>query len=248
MTYIVKVFTGDYPDRQTDANEWGADAFYEQHCNALQFDRNGVKDNPCLTIVAHNASDTSFKWASLLSTYSEQMMAAGPLFPGTRVDGGDVFPGVLQRAHKEAGDYNLRFTDMPAILGEQRYVSDITQCSYILSDEGIYDAALSVYQSIKQTFPNGSKIALSIGHLGKESQPHDRGAPCAKGVPNPRGWAEGEINEAIIDQLVIILTEGVGLPGELGPSELPELPEQPGYEANEFECPNCSAGLTVAVR
>lgn len=242
MTYIMKVFSGDYPDRQRDANAWGAAAYYEQHCNALQYDSDGVKDNHCLTIVAHNASLISFKWASLLSSYSEQMRASGPLFPGKRVDGGSPFPGVLQRAHKEAGDYNLRFTDMPAILGEQRYVSDITQCTYILSDEGILDTAMGVAESIRHIFPDGGKIALSIGHLGKERHPYDRGAPCAKGVPNPRGWAEGEINEAIIDQVVILLSDDDAPRTESAPLTL-----LPDLTPNEFECPGCSTKMTVNI-
>lgn len=205
--YTVKFYTGDYPERQEAANKDGAICYVEHHFNSKEYDDpKATADNPIMTIVAHDASATSKSWASLYSSFVQKgLKHAGfdfPLFAGS---------GVLQREFKERGDYNLRFTKMPAILVEPMWLSDIPSALALLGRDGrkphVFDyLAAALADSVKQTFPDGGLVAASIGHMGKTSQPFDRGAPITSQVDNPEKLAEAHLAHDVMKRFETLMT------------------------------------------
>lgn len=205
--YTVKFYEGDYPERQEAANRDKAICYVEHHFNSKEYDDpKATADNPIMTIVAHNADDVSKRWAALYSSLVQKgLKHAGldfPLFAGT---------GVLQRAYKERGDYNLRFTDMPAILVEPMWLSDIRSALALLGRTvdkvSVLDyLAAALADSVKQVFPGGGLVAGSIGHLGKTSQPFDRGAPVMRDVTNPKNLAEADFAREVMGRFEKLMT------------------------------------------
>jgi hypothetical protein len=185
--YQVLMVSGDYPDRQAQANAAGCDGYLEHHFNALAYDRPGTSDNPCFALVAHNASDKSKAWAK---DYADRVAD----------DFGWRSNGVVQVGHRARGDYNLRFTDMPAILVEPLFVSDVEQAAVAQSEDGQERLARHVVDSIKAAFPNGGKFALSIGHKGKDSSPYDTGAPVVDSK-----LTEADLSEQVITRVARML-------------------------------------------
>jgi hypothetical protein len=203
--YTFKFYEGDYPSRQAQANSDGAICYVEHHFNSKVYDDASTgKDNPILTIVAHNASGTSKDWAARYSAIVQTGLRLRhklefPLFRGET-------PGVLQRAHRERGDYNLRFTDMPAILVEPMWVSDeaTTQLLQAASTHETLAAALA--DSIVESFPNGGHVAGSIGHKGKTSAKYDRGAPFAYAEDLKKNFPGAILTEADAAEAVLNIT------------------------------------------
>jgi len=171
----------DYYDRQMYANEQGAHVYIEHHFNAKEYDREGIGDNPTFCLVGSNASETS---KAIGRTYSDLVSAKF----------GTEDQGVIQCAYKGRGDYNLRFTGMPAILLEPLFVSDEQLATIAMSDVGQQKLAQCLVDTIKEHFPSGAKVAFSIGHKYKVSQPYDRGAPVAGG----NGLGEADIAEDVM--------------------------------------------------
>lgn len=207
--YTVKFYTGDYPERQEAANRDKAICYVEHHFNSKEYDDpKATADNPIMTIVAHNAGDVSKRWAALYSSLVQKgLKHAGldfPLFAGT---------GVLQREHKERGDYNLRFTKMPAILVEPMWISDMQSAKALLGisthplQNKVLDyLAAALADSVKLIFPDGGLVAASVGHLGKTSQPFDRGAPITGMVSNPEKIAEAGLALYVMRRFETLMT------------------------------------------
>lgn len=188
-SYRVLWVTGDYPDRQRQANEAGCDGYIEHHFNALVYDdEKTTQDNPALCVLAHNASQASIDWAN---DYCRRTSEAF----------GHPNRGAIVRAFKERGDYNLRFTEMPAILVEPLYVSDPTQAKLATSESGQNKLATILVRSILHSSPGGGLFAFSTGHLGKTSNPHDRGAP----VYGRDDVMEADLAEAVLQKAEVML-------------------------------------------
>ena len=169
---------GDYRDRQLAANSEKCCCYLEQHLNALGKDDPETQgDNPALIIVGSNASQTSKNWAAWLA----EAFAAE-----FGIKNGGVIVG------PKRGDFNLRYTSMPAVLLEPLFVSDPTQAAILKSNDGQERLARVVSESIRRFFPKGGKVGLSVGHKYKTSKPHDRGAPVYGG-----GW-EADIAEEVL--------------------------------------------------
>ncbi len=215
--YTVIWCEGDYPDRQAVANKAQCVAYVEHHFNALLYDKEGIGDNPALCVVAHNASETSKQWARV---YTELVSKKFGFRNG----------GVLQRKFKERGDYNLRFTDMPAILVEPLFVSEIEQATIALSEKGQQELAEILVSSIVKMFPGGGKFGFSIGHLGKESTPYDRGAPV---VPLGSNIAEADLAKAVMLKAAKLL-EAVG-------------DDATPIGGCKIACPNCGVELKLGL-
>lgn len=235
--YTVKVYTGDYRDRQEAANRDGAICYYEQHCNSLLYDDPATqKDNPVLGLVAHNASAISKAWAK---AWAELVALKYHVPPPARL---------LQREKFKRGDYNLRFTKMPAMIGEPGFLSDRVQTVSLLSAEFRASIAKLTFEAIKEAFPDGGLIALSTGHL-QDSKPFDRGAPItAPGIYIPkrrdgRPWAEWDISEDIIARVVEIIKASQQLRYSPNPS-----PKKPPQDSESFSClcPHCEKKVILA--
>jgi len=124
-------------------------------------------------VVSRNASAKSREWGR---DYARRVSAATG-DPVRHPEDGGLLPG----GYNGRGDFNLRLTAMPAILGEPLFVSDPHQARFARSIEGVEALAGALAASIRENFPEGGLVALSVGHKGKTSSPFDRGADVAGG-------------------------------------------------------------------
>lgn len=82
------------------------------------------------------------------------------------------------------GEGRARFINRyqnPAILLEPLFVSNPTQANWLHSAGNLQRLAEAVAKAILDSTQPGDKVGLSIGHLGKDSSPSDRGAACSLG-------------------------------------------------------------------
>ena len=105
--------------------------------------------------------------------------------------GGDQ--GILFGGFDGRGDFNLRFTDMPAILLEPLFASNPRQAEWIRSDDGQTRLARILYDSIRRFFQGGRLIGFSVGHKYKRSASANRGAAVVGG-----GWEAGYAEQVLL--------------------------------------------------
>jgi N-acetylmuramoyl-L-alanine amidase len=185
--YRVEFVKGDYTQRQMQANRMSAALYFEGHANAST-DPNA---DYALGIVATNASTASIDLAARLARGWAAAFDAG-LGYGT---------GVRHGGH---GDGNLKHTKMPAVLGEPVFASNRRQALLAETDEGIDRIAGVLVDAIRDTVPDGALIVLSVGHIGKQSAPRDRGAPWS-GV---RFTTEAAFASAYLARAAALLRQG----------------------------------------
>lgn len=160
--YETKFYTGNYDERQRAANADKAICYVEQHFNSGTEKSTGSE-----VVVATNASQTSKDWGTLYA----KSIAEEFQIPLRRKP-----TGLLIGGYKGRGNFNLRFTHMPAILLEPLFVSNPDEAAIVKVEEGRQRLAKVLVDTIKTTFPQGGLVAFSIGHIGKRSNPRDRGA------------------------------------------------------------------------
>jgi hypothetical protein len=165
--YDVKFYKGDYLARQRAANEEGCVAYVEHHFNSTASEA----ANYAVVITGSNASQTSKNWGRWYARAVSQDF-------DVKI-GGDN--GILVGGYGGRGDYNLRFTNMPAILLEPLFVSHPQSAELVRSDSGQQRLAMILCDSIKRFFPDGGRIGFSVGHKYKTSRPNDRGASVVGG-------------------------------------------------------------------
>lgn len=185
--YDVQFFDGDYRARQQKANQWGADLYLEQHFNSSH--NHGV--NFPLAIVGRNASRVS---KALAAQYVQMCYQALPTLytrepPGT---------GVLIGGYQGRGNGNVYYANCPSVLLEPMFISNMQAAQFIVTAEGQQQLANITAMFIRLALPDGGKVALSIGHKGKTSNPHDRGAQSVLGDM-----------EADLAEQVLILVKGL---------------------------------------
>lgn len=98
----------------------------------------------------------------------------------------DVFRGLNLPDHgdplKPAGGSRAAFIQAyagPAVLLEPLFISNPTQAAWIRDPANLAALGQGIARAIKAKTSSGDKIGLSIGHLGKDSAPNDRGAKHA---------------------------------------------------------------------
>ncbi len=160
--YQIKFYTGDYRARQRQANKDHCVAYLEHHFNSSSSTSAGY----AVVITGYNASHTSKNWGRWYAN------AVSSEF-GISV-GGDN--GIKVGGYNGRGDFNLRFTDMPAILLEPLFGSNPQHAEWIRSDSGQIRLARIICDSLQRFFQNGGLIGFSVGHKYKTSHPNDRGA------------------------------------------------------------------------
>lgn len=180
--YEVKFYDGDYQPRQEAANRDGCIAYVEHHFNS-------GGGNYAVSVVGKNSSETSRNWGryyahSVASTFNIDAYKGSPSEDGIKIGG---FGG--------RGDYNLRFTRMPAILLEPLFCDNPSHAALIRSSSGQSKLADILAKSIQRMFPQGGLIGFSIGHKGKTSSPNDRGA-AVLGGGYEADYAEPVLEEA----------------------------------------------------
>jgi len=163
--WTVKFYTGNYPDRQKQANSDKAICYLEGHFNASDNPRAGGIE----IIIADNASRATRKWAEFLVTHFNFTLQ-------TRIR---HVNGIKEVSKGERGWKNIFHTKMPAVLIEPLFITNPKELK--LFDEKKDTLAYIIAGSIKTIFPDGGLIGLSIGHKGKESNPNDKGAKAVDG-------------------------------------------------------------------
>lgn len=180
--YKVKVYKGDYFERQNQANIDRAICYIEQHFNSSA--------NPgasyAVTITGRNASKTSIEWAKW---YAQAIDAEFKEVDKVAGDQGALVGGFGGR-----GDGNICKTKMPAILLEPLFCNNPSHAAIMTSEEGQKRLAKVLVESIKRFFPNGGLVAFSIGHKYKRSSPNDRGAVVAGFA----GFTEADCAEKVL--------------------------------------------------
>jgi hypothetical protein len=166
ITYQVKFYKGDYRERQRAANADDCIAYIEQHFNSAS-----SSSNYAVVITGYGASQASKNWGRWYAK------SVGREF-GIPVAGDG---GILVGGYNGRGDANLRYTKMPAVLLEPLFASNPRHAEWIISETGQYRLALILVESIRRFFPDGGKIAFSVGHKYKISSPDDKGANVVGG-------------------------------------------------------------------
>jgi len=164
--YTVKFYRGDYVDRQKQANADGCKAYVEHHFNSSE-----GAGNYAVAITGSNASHTSKNWGRWY---------AGAVAREFNIPlGGDQ--GIVVGGFNGRGDFNLKYTNMPAILVEPLFGSNPQHAEWIRSEGGQDRLARILFESVRNFFPEGGTIAFSVGHKYKTSAPNDRGASVVGG-------------------------------------------------------------------
>ncbi|KPJ96085.1 MAG: hypothetical protein AMJ55_02675 [Gammaproteobacteria bacterium SG8_15] len=176
--YQVKFYKGDYYARQAAANEDQCKLYIEQHFNSSA----SQSANYSVVVTGYNASQTSKNWGRWYARAVSQEFDI-PV-------GGES--GLLVGGYNGRGDYNLRFTNMPAILLEPFFVSNPQTAELIKTEAAQYRLASILTESIQRFLPNGGLVGFSVGHKYKNSSPNDRGAAVFG------GGTEADIAEAVL--------------------------------------------------
>lgn len=183
--YEVRFYRGEYRERQRQANEDGCVAYVEQHFNSSS----SPAANYTVVIVGSNASQTSRNWGRWYAH------AVGREF-GIPVRGAE---GIVVGGYEGRGDYNLRFTAMPAVLLEPLFVSNPVHAEWVRSESGQMRLARILSDSVQRFFQTGGLIGFSVGHKYKTSRADDRGAAVYGG-----GW-EAEYAEEVLNRAKTLL-------------------------------------------
>jgi len=187
--YRCKFYKGDYRERQEQANADRCAAYVEHHFNSST----SPTASYAVVITGANASQTSRNWGRWYAQAAAREFSLSV--------GGDQ--GILVGGFDGRGDFNLRFTDMPAILLEPLFASNPRQAEWIRSDDGQGRLARILYDSIRRFFQGGGLIGFSVGHKFKRSAPNDRGAAVVGG-----GW-EADYAEQVLLKAQSLLEEVV---------------------------------------
>lgn len=189
--YRILWVRGDYRARQLEANAAKAVLYVEQHFNALAIDDPAsMARNRALCVVASNAGKRTREIAAdYLARICREF--------GIGSDGVIVGP--------ERGNWNLYYAKAPAILLEPLYASDPTQAAWIRSEEGQDRLAAVLVDWIRANFPDGGKVAFSVGHKYKTSLPKDRGANVIG------GGSEADYAERVLKKAEALLISEVPL-------------------------------------
>ena len=185
--YQVRFFTGNYGKRQQAANDAGAICYVEGHYNSFS----KTTANYALCVLADNAGAKSKQW--------------GKRFTKLVADQFDIPDAGVRQGGR--GNGNLSTAKMPAILLEPWFISNPQGARWAKSAEMQRKLAKIVAQTIRDEFPAGGLVALSIGHKGKNPD-IDSGAP-AHGKPT---IYEAALTEPVLKLVEKLLTEDTVLP------------------------------------
>jgi hypothetical protein len=155
--------TGTYYQRQKAANAADADLYFELHANSVD----SPEPDYGMCVVARRHSKKSMDIAQFMARGFGEAFDVGHSTDiygsnGVRIGG--------------AGDYNLRFTNMPAVLFEPGFASNPEQARLMESPEGMNAYAELFFDMIQRFRPNAQLVHLSIGHLGSKPGRNDMGA------------------------------------------------------------------------
>ena len=190
--YKVKFYTGDYKDRQKEANEDGAICYIEQHFNSVEDN----KVNYTLVLVKEDSPEISFQMGEY---YTEKISKKFQIKKGNG-------KGLTIIKDGDRGYGNLKYAEMPSILLEPFFLSSPEGLKW--AQERQDELAEILAETIYVYFPEGGLIAFSIGHKYKYSRPDDTGAGPFDGMN------EIDFNEKVLEKAAKILDPDCSLPSE----------------------------------
>ncbi|MEM6428463.1 MAG: hypothetical protein AAF708_04420 [Deinococcota bacterium] len=160
--YTVQFYKSDYPDRQEQAIADGCIAYVEQHFNA------GGNANYSLVIIPKpNPIAIARDWAEWYAKRVAQLFGINIYDANGVIEGGFGCRG--------NGNIKIAGAQMPALLLESLFATNPVHAAAIRSVTGQNSLADSLVESIEEFFPQGGKIAFSVGHKYRTSNPRDRG-------------------------------------------------------------------------
>jgi hypothetical protein len=163
MSYKILRVTGDYRARQIAANNAGAALYIEAHYNSTP----GAQGTEVLVI------DTS---GPLTRTMARQMAGNIAQAFGLTLRASN---GVKVLTSSTRGYGNLAHARAPALLIEPWFIDESAWADRAATDAARVAQCLA--SVVRRHIPVGSTIALSLGHKGKTSDPHDKGARGGNG-------------------------------------------------------------------
>jgi len=195
--YVINFYKGSYLARQRQANKDQCICYIEHHFNASE----SLQANYTLALIGSNASQTSHDMADYYTDLIEQWLEI-PQYGRS---------GVKKGGFNGRGDYNLRYTNMPAVLLEPLFASTPDHAEVLVSEPGRQRLAEAIVNTIRKYFPKGGTVGFSIGHKYKTSRPNDRGAAVHGKDPDPNdnlGHTEADYAEAVLMLAAQMLTSG----------------------------------------
>jgi hypothetical protein len=189
--YRTVILKGDYSKREYDANNAGADAVWHQHINSF----NAIASYG-LVEVARPVTDREMAVARAAAEGYARIFGGG-------LGSGD---GVKVLEDGDRGEYIID-GNREAYISEPAFGSNPAQAAMLARPDIQRAIAQENVDALRAHYPDGSLIALSVGHKYKTSAPNDRGC-----VIVGTGLMEADVNEAIIGYMDELLSGAVHTP------------------------------------
>ena len=168
MPFFVENITGDYKWRQLHTNAHHFDIYVEYHFN-------------------YYSRSTDYTLCKLTRTYlplslefaKQHAEAVHKEFNVPLYDLGDedtVAKGVLICKKTGRENFNLSLLECPALIIEPLFLSNPDHVFLLTTSNGVMRLANILTNTIRSIFPDGGRIAFSVGHKYQRSNPMDRGA------------------------------------------------------------------------
>jgi len=161
MAYTVVRLTGDYTAREAEARRRGCAMVWHQHLNSVADPR------PSYTLieVAYPTTARELKCAHDAAVNYARRLGGG-------YGDGDGVKILKDGARGES----IVDGNTEAFISEPLFASNPAQARWVAQPANQHALAKDAVDAIKANYPDGSVIGLSIGHIGKTSNPRDRGA------------------------------------------------------------------------
>ena len=187
MAYTVVRLTGDYTAREAEARRRGCAMVWHQHLNSVADPR------PSYTLVE----------VAYPTTARELKCARDAAVNYARRLGGGYGDGDGVKILKDgARGESIVDGNVEAFISEPLFASNPTQAKWVAQSANQRALAKDAVDAIKANYPDGSVIGLSIGHIGKTSNPSDRGA-----IVVGTGLTEAAVCTEIIAEMERLLKE-----------------------------------------
>ena len=185
--YDIVLLTGDYSEREAEARRRGCACVWHQHLNSV------ADPDPSYTLVEVAYPTTARELACAVdAARNVANVMRGGLGDG---DGVKVLPD-------GARGESIIDGNTEAFISEPLFCSNPEQARWVAVRSNQTRIAKANVDAIAKHYPDGSLIGLSIGHVGKTSNPADRGA-----VVVGTGLMESDVCTGIIEDMATLLTE-----------------------------------------
>lgn len=165
-----------YSERQAYVNSNGFDLAFCQHLNAIE-DR---RHNYAMGITSRSAMGDSEASRSFAANYAAIVDAA-------MEQAGIQRTGPPRNWEDRPEAAQIEQLNVPSILAEPLFVSRLEAAVWVLSQQGRNVLARCAFQAVREALPNGGRVAILPGHIGRSDKPSDIGAPVR--VPTVVGEA-----------------------------------------------------------